>query len=72
MTLPHSRRFRNNVLRHFRTAHAPPAASNRSLRREWAAVANAAPKRTGDPDAAMWAGAEMLAAALESTVGSRQ
>jgi hypothetical protein len=65
MRLPHSRESGNNVLRHFGPAHAPPAASNRALHREWAAVANASLRRFGDPDAAQRAGAEMLAAALD-------
>jgi hypothetical protein len=65
MRLPRSCRSGNNVLRDFRPAHAPPATSNRALRREWAAVANTSVRRTGDPDAAQRAGAEMLAAALD-------
>ena len=52
MALPQSCGSRNNVLRHFRPAHAPPAASNRALRRESAAVANATLRCTGDSDAA--------------------
>jgi hypothetical protein len=70
MHIRHSRLSRkpgtsHNLPRRFRPADAPPAAVNRSLRREWAAVANAALNRTGDPDAAQRAGAEMLAAALD-------
>jgi hypothetical protein len=65
MRLPHSCQSGNNVLRHFRPVDAPLAASNRALRREWAAIANTSLRRTGDPDAAQCAGAEMLAAALD-------
>lgn len=49
----------------FTVADAPPAAINRALRREWAAVANRTLRGTGDPDAARRAGAEMMVAALE-------
>lgn len=49
----------------FTPANAPPAASNRALRREWAAVANRVLRATRDPDAARRAGAEMLVAALD-------
>jgi hypothetical protein len=49
----------------FTLADAPPAASNRALRRTWVAEANAALRRTGDPDAARRAAAEALVAALD-------
>ena len=65
MRLPHSRQAGNNVPRHFRPAHAPPAASHRALRREWAAIAHATLRPTGDPDASQRAGTERLAVALD-------
>jgi hypothetical protein len=40
-------------------------ASNQAFRRDWAAVANASLARTGDPDPAQHARAEMLAATLD-------
>jgi hypothetical protein len=65
MTLSHFCQSGNNVVRHFLPLDAPLAASNRALRREWAAVANATLRRTGDADAAQLAGAETLTAALD-------
>jgi hypothetical protein len=40
----------------FTPADAPPAASNRALRRLWTAEANRILRRTGDADAAQRAG----------------
>lgn len=61
----HKRFSGHNLPRRVTSADAPPAAVNRALRREWVAIVNAALKYTGDPDAALRAGAEMLAAALD-------
>ena len=54
-----------NVPRRFTSADAPPAASNRALRRLWAAEANRTLRATRDLDDARRAGAEMLLAALD-------
>jgi hypothetical protein len=65
MRLPHSRQAGNNVPRHFRPAHAPPAASHRALQREWAAIAHATLRPTGAPDASQRAGTGRLEVALD-------
>jgi hypothetical protein len=72
MRVPHSRQAGNGVLRHFRPAHTAPAASNRALRREWATVANATLRPTGDLEAPQRAGSEMLAVALDLVAGTTE
>jgi hypothetical protein len=49
----------------FTAADAPPAASNRAMRRLWAAEANRILRRTGDRGEACQAGAEVLVAPLD-------
>jgi hypothetical protein len=55
----------DNAPRRFTPADAPPATSNRALRRLWAAEANRGLYRTGDLDEARRTRAEMLIAALD-------
>jgi hypothetical protein len=60
-----SRKPGSNLPPSFTIADAPPAASNRALRRLWMAEANRILRRTGNPDAARRAAAEILVAALD-------
>jgi hypothetical protein len=65
MRLPHSHQAGNDALRCFQPAHAPLAASHRALQREWAAIAHAALRPTGAPDASQRAGPGRLEVALD-------
>jgi hypothetical protein len=56
---------RRNSLRRVSPSDAPRAARSRLMRRAWAAEVNRVIRRTGNPDAALRAGAGLIMAAID-------
>jgi hypothetical protein len=54
-----------NSVRSVSPSDAPRAARSRLMRRTWASEVNCVLRRTGDPEAARWAGAELIMAAID-------